>query len=75
MLTKNKGVNGYIQGIKPSVRESIGADVRLITEVEKRGPAVVRQAAVSKGEAQRLMIVEVQDVKPKKKASEEKAVT
>lgn len=73
VFKKIEVVNRYIQGIKPSVREYIGEYVRLMMEAEKRSLAVVRQAAVSQGKVKRLMLEEVQAVKPKSKAADDKS--
>lgn len=48
MFTKIKVVKGYIQGLNPSVRESINESVRIMTGYDKLIIAVVRQVAVSK---------------------------
>lgn len=49
IFTKGKVVNSYIQGLKRSVRESIRAAVRPMTEADRRILAVVRKAGISQG--------------------------
>lgn len=66
--------NNYIQGLKPSVRDSIAQAVRLMSDNDKKSLAVVGKAAVSHWKAQRLLLGEggAKDVTSGKKQPETK---